>query len=153
MSRNQACPSSGVIFDNEGKRNISICVDGDTREQELYTSAGNAIKILFNPSVQLDSQVTRLPSNSIQFMIRVTGQNQLVITTCVTVVTNQIQSRFIGYNFTLIFLRFFHASNNNYKLSSNHFHILYTKFEFSNSHTKIIRRNELIPVPDNSTDN
>lgn len=74
--RKQPCRNSGIMIDKDGKKNTSICVNGDKREQELYTSTENSIKILFNPYVQPESQVTGLSSKSVQFMIKVTGQNK-----------------------------------------------------------------------------
>lgn len=60
----------GVIMDETGKRNASICTGESQREKELYLSTGNQVKIFINPL-----EPRKDDEDQIQFLLRLEGKN------------------------------------------------------------------------------
>jgi len=46
----QPCRNFGVIVDNVGKRNVTVCPVETLRETNLYLSTGNIVNIILNSS-------------------------------------------------------------------------------------------------------
>ena len=46
----QPCRNFGVIVDNIGKRNVTVCPMETLRETNLYLSAGNVVNLILNSS-------------------------------------------------------------------------------------------------------
>lgn len=63
-------PCQGVIVDEAGKRNASICSGGSQREKEIYLSTGNQVKIFLNPL-----EPKKDDGDETQFLLKLEGEN------------------------------------------------------------------------------
>jgi len=66
----ESCRRHGLIADKAGKRNTSVCTNGERRQSRVYQSAGNVLQIIFDAFDQHEKN--EMPA-VVHFILKVEG--------------------------------------------------------------------------------